>query len=166
MDNIDVNVVKTVYIDNKLKKIYKDFESYSELSELKCGDVAQDFFDQIFPILWTQGELKMTNKQLGERFGYAESTIEKRVRILDRANLIVRTQNSYYDKTTQKWCTTRTITLDPIFSARLSKELSLEPKSKIKSTSEEPVEIIEPFTDDINPDDFEHGFVFRGRRSR
>lgn len=134
--NDAVKVVKTVYVDSKLKKIYQDFDSYKALENMKTGDVTQDFFDLLFPILWISGSLDMTNKAIGERFGYAESTIEKRLRLLDRVGLIVRNQSSFYDTKRDKWQTTRVITLDPIFCANLSKELKIAPKSSVKIENE------------------------------
>lgn len=169
MDNKDdIKIIKTVYIDNKLKKIYQDFDAYSELENLKAGDVTQDFFDQIFPILWTQGEIKMTNKELGERFGYAESTIEKRVRLLDRVGLITRHLDSYFDSKADKWRTSRTITLDPVFSTMLTKKLKIEPKSRVKM--EEKVEVKENKSvtkaeNSVQPEKEKQKFVFsRGNR--
>lgn len=134
--NEAVKVVKTVYVDSKLKKIYQEFDSYKALENMKTGDVTQDFFDLLFPILWISGSLDMTNKAIGERFGYAESTIEKRLRLLDRVGLIVRNQSSFYDTKRDKWQTTRVITLDPIFCANLSKRLKMEPKSIVKIENE------------------------------
>lgn len=134
--NEAVKVVKTIYVDSKLKKIYQEFDSYKSLENMETGDVTQDFFDLLFPILWISGSLDMTNKAIGERFGYAESTIEKRMRLLDRVGLIVRNQSSFYDTKRNKWQTTRVITLDPIFCANLSKKLKMEPKSSVKIENE------------------------------
>ncbi len=124
------------YIDTKLRKIYKEYEEYQELS-----DTAKQLFDQIFPILWVEGNLNRTNEYLGSRFGYQKSTIEKKLRQMERSHLIYRNIVRTKDDTTGRWTTQRDITLDDVFKSKLAAALKLLPKGYVKEELEE--EIIE-----------------------
>lgn len=110
-----------VYINNKLKKIYEETSNYQDLKEAE-----RDFFDQIFNILWLSGEMNLTNKFIAERFGYSPSTIEKKLRRIERANLIYRQISRFKDEN-ERWQTLRIITLDPVFKNFLLEKLKFKP---------------------------------------
>lgn len=142
--------VSEVVINNKLKKLYQEYGGYQELNEADQG-----FFDQVFTILWVNDEINLTNKYLGERFGYSNSTIEKKLRRLERAGLIIRFINRFYEK--NKWNTNRKINLDPNVKMLIMKGLNRLPKSIEEESvpkpavateveQEEPVNVVsEPF---------------------
>lgn len=132
---MEKTVSRTVFIDNKLKKIYKEFDSYQELDE-----ATQNFFDQIFNILWIQETMNLKNSYLAERFGYSESTIQKKLKRLEEVNLITRQINRSQEPT-GVWITTRIVSLDPFIKAEISSKLKLLPKGlevvETVNTSEE-----------------------------
>lgn len=141
-----VRVERTIFVDNKLKKIYKQYAGYSELLEEKAGEAYQDFFDQLFLMIWTapDGILKMSNRDIGQYLGYAVSTIEKRKRALERHGLILRKVNRVYDNKQDRWTSAQELTLDPNLVAMMLKGLGLLPKSIASSTVAEPKEEEEP----------------------
>lgn len=65
--------------------IYKDFAAYQELSP---GD--KKFFDKLFDYLIYYGEISWSNNKLCELLGENESTLEKRLKRLEQAQLILR----------------------------------------------------------------------------
>lgn len=114
----EVKVVKTVFVDHKIKKIYAQTDSYQSLNESDMN-----FFDAIFPVLWINGPVSYSNEFFGERFGYAKSTIEKKLRKIERAGLIVRDLTNNLDHDTGKWNTIRIISLDPFLKTRILRDL-------------------------------------------
>ncbi len=94
---------------NTLRGVYQDLEAYQRLCEED-----RRFFDNLFILLLFNESKIYSNKYLSQRFNIPVSTIEKRVRRLDRANLIKRkVENELKDN--EKWITTaRTIELDPV----------------------------------------------------
>ena len=132
MQNQSVKVERTIYVDNKLKKIYQNFDEYQDVNEAD-----QEFFDGLFPVLWLDGHLNMPNKYLAERFGYQVTTIEKKLRKLERAHLIYRVVKRNKDDNTGKWNTTRDIFLDSVLQSRLTAELKLIPAGMAKAPEPE-----------------------------
>ncbi len=124
----EVKVIRTVYVDNKLKRIYKEYEGYISLSEEKTGEALQDFFDQIFLMIWTSrdGILHDSNKEIGRALGYKESTIEKKMRALERHDLIYRKVSRYMED--NRWKSKRDTTLNPGLISLMMKGLKLLPK--------------------------------------
>lgn len=114
-----------VYINNKLKKIYQETSNYQDL-----GEAERDFFDQIFNILWLSGEMNLTNKYIAERFGYSPSTIEKKLRRIERSNLIYRQISRFKDEN-ERWQTLRIIILDPVFKNFLLEKLKFKPAGAV-----------------------------------
>lgn len=91
------------------RSIYKDIPEY-----LGLGEEDRKFFDNLFILLLFNEDKAYSNKYLSQRFSIPLSTIEKRIRRLDRANLIKRkVVNELVDNS--KWITKeRTIELDPV----------------------------------------------------
>lgn len=141
MQKNNVNVERTVYVDNKLKKIYQNYDEYQLINEAD-----QEFFDQLFSILWIEGHLNKKNEYLGARFGYQKSTIEKKLRHLERAHLIYRDVVRKHDDITGRWTTDRDIFLDEIFKAKLSKDLKLAPAGLVSMPEPQSEEEIEEDT--------------------
>ena len=119
-----------VYINNKLKKIYQETSNYQDLKEAE-----RDFFDQIFNVLWISGEMNLTNKYIAERFGYSPSTIEKKLRRIERANLIYRQISRFKDEN-DRWQTLRIITLDPVLKNFLLEKLKFKPAGVLAAVEE------------------------------
>lgn len=97
---------------------YKQFPQYKDLSKEE-----QSFFDRIFPYLLVNGEIKDSDDALAAALGIPKSTIEKRLRALDNAKLIVRSHKRQNKGTVENpvWrITDRTIilnrTLFPFFN--------------------------------------------------
>lgn len=93
---------------NKYKEIYSNLDCYKELRESD-----QEFFDNLFLLLlFKDANNELSNKFLSKRLDMPESTIEKRLRRLERAHLIIR----YIAKTKKDdyWITFRSIKLDSI----------------------------------------------------
>lgn len=111
-------IINEVIVDNKLKKIYMELNGYQELSEAE-----QNFFDQIFTILWFDEKLEHSNKYLAERLKYSESTVEKRFKALANNNLVTRELHRSKDPVTCRWETKRKILLDPFVRSFISKKL-------------------------------------------
>ena len=99
-----------------------EFDSYLELNEAE-----QNFFDQIFNILWFDEKIEHHNKYLAERLGYSVSTIEKRFRKLDNVRLIYRELYRTKNPVNGKWETNRTIKLDPFVRSNIAKKLKMVP---------------------------------------
>lgn len=156
MEKSSIRIEKTIVISNKLKKIYENHSAYQKLNESD-----QDFFDSFFSILWFDGKCEYTNKYIGERLGYAQSTIEKKIRRLDAAGLIHREQVKKYSVEDECWLTDRTITLDPFFSVYIKSKLNMaeELKEEKKKIDDEDVSFLddEDETEEFKP-------VLRGRR--
>ena len=159
MEKVSVRVEKTVVISNKLKKIYEHHSAYQSLNESD-----QDFFDSFFSILWFDGKCTYTNKYIGERLGYAQSTIEKKIRRLDSAGLIHREQNKRYSVPDGCWLTDRTITLDPFFNVYIKEKLNFAEslKEENKKAAAEDDEDLSFLDDDEEEESFNP--VLRGRR--
>ena len=115
---------KIIEIDNKFKKIYRDFAEYQALKE-----VEQNFFDSIFPILWFEDKTNYKNKYYAQKFNYSESYIEKLIRKLSNNFLIYREFFKKKDDVTLCWTTERTISLDPTFKSRIAQALKLVPST-------------------------------------
>ena len=131
-------IINEIIVDNKLKKIYMEFDGYQELNEAE-----QNFFDQIFNILWFDDKIEHHNKYLAERLGYSVSTIEKRFRRLDSVKLIYRELYRTKNPVNGKWETNRTIKLDPFIRSEIARKLKLVPadlKPVEEAKPEEPVE--------------------------
>ena len=67
------------------KFLYKDLEAYEKLS-----DADQVFFDKLFSYLIYYGEINWSNRKLCDMTGENESTLEKRLKRLEKATLITR----------------------------------------------------------------------------
>lgn len=119
--------------DNRLKKIYSEYPGYKELEE---ND--QLLFDNIFPIIWVNEKISMSNKSLGAKYGYAESTMEKRLRKFENASLIIR--EVVRECVDGVWTSHRTIELDSRLYQLMLSGLKLKPKR------------IEAMTDSISED--------------
>lgn len=132
------------YINNKLRRIYKEYEEYQELS-----DTAKQLFDQLFSILWVEEKLDRTNEYLASRFGYQKSTIEKKLRQMERSHLIYRSIMRRRDELTGRWTTHRDITLDDVFKSKLTSALKLYPTAYIKQETEKIEENIENVEEDL-----------------
>ncbi len=126
------------YNETKLRKIYKEYEEYQELS-----DTAKQLFDQLFPVLWIEEKIDRTNEYLASRFGYQKSTIEKKLRQMERSHLIYRSIIRRRDDLTGRWTTHRDITLDDVFKCKISSALKLIPKGYAKQETEKIEENIE-----------------------
>lgn len=87
--------------------IYKDFESYMELSSSD-----QLFFDKLFDVLIYYGQINWSNKKISELLGESESTLEKRLNRLEKSQLILRETSKQCEY--GKWRTVeRLIRLNP-----------------------------------------------------
>ena len=64
---------------------YKDFASYQSLSP---GD--QEFFDFLFNVLIVSGKINWSNEKLSSIINTPESTVEKRLKRVETAGLIIR----------------------------------------------------------------------------
>ncbi len=122
MQNFYGSNERTGFVNNKLKKIYQEYEEYQLISQPD-----QELFDQIFSILWVEGHLNKKNEYLAQRFGYGKSTIEKKLRHMERAHLIYRDVLRKCDSETGRWTTERDIFLDEVFKSRLANDLKLKP---------------------------------------
>lgn len=71
--------------------IYKDFVAYQELSP---GD--QLFFDKLFDYLIYYGEINWSNSKICVALGETESTLEKRLKRVEEARLILRETSKQY----------------------------------------------------------------------
>lgn len=159
-------IINEVIVDNKLKKIYMEFDSYLELNEAE-----QNFFDQIFNILWFDEKIEHHNKFLAERLGYSVSTIEKRFRKLDRVKLIYRELYRIKNPVNGAWETNRIIKLDPFVRSEIAKKLKLIPSDLVIEAKgpveepvalevhEEPVQAVEPIKQKKNKTGFNFGKV-------
>ena len=129
-------IINEVVVDNKLKKIYQEFGGYQDLNEAE-----QNFFDQIFNLLWFNEKLEHTNKYLAERLGYSVSTIEKRFKAISNAKLITRELHPMKDPVTNRWETKRIIMLDPFIRSIITKKIKPVPADVAMPTGihEEPV---------------------------
>lgn len=154
----EVKVVKTVYIDNKLKKIYQECSGYKNLNEAN-----QMFFDQFFFLLWVNGPISFTNRYIGERLGYAESTIEKKLRKLDSEGLIRRNYEKKYIVEIGGWNTSRIISLDPFIEGYIKKKMKLSyEEQQAKKPIEEKIEIEEQQASEV--EEPEEKFVYKQRK--
>lgn len=96
------------------KQIYMEFKEYQELRESD-----QAFFDSLFILLYLKDiNQEFSNKYLSSRLGMPVSTVEKRLRRLERAHLIMRFIARFKNKDGY-WTTGRTIKLDNITFAFL-----------------------------------------------
>ena len=138
---------------DKLKKIYMVDDGYQELK-----DEDKTFFDRIFTLLWINEDIFYSNKYLALKFGYGESTIEKKLRKIERSFLIYR--EVYREQQNGKWISQRRITLDPTLKAKLYKKLNLIPSEEPK---EEAAEQVEEVTNKNNND---MEFIPNYRRNR
>lgn len=130
--------MQEVSSNNKLKKIYSQYDGYHELIESD-----QLFFDQIFNLLWIDDEISHSNKTLGQHFGYATSTIEKKLRRIEASGLIIRdVQSRYFDNETQQWLTIRKIFLAPIIKSMLVNNLNMLPKALQKLARQEALKVV------------------------
>lgn len=115
---------------DKLKKIYMVDDGYQELSE---DDKL--FFDRLFTILWISEDCFYSNKFFAARFVIGESTVEKKLRRLERNHLILR--EIYRENNNGKWQSQRRITLDPTIKAQLYKQLNLINKEEAAADASE-----------------------------
>ena len=89
--------------------VYTDFEEYINLSD---GD--KEFFDKLFKYLIYYGEINWSNKKLSELLGTSESTLEKRLKRLEKSQLILRETSKQCEY--GKWRTVdRIIRLNPFY---------------------------------------------------
>lgn len=88
---------------------YKDLIDYVNLSE---GD--KYCFDKLFNVLIFQGSINWSNQKLANILGEKESTLEKRLKRLEQARLIVRDANKIRDEFGIWHTVDRTIKLNPV----------------------------------------------------
>ena len=119
---------------DKLKKIYMIDDGYQELS-----DEDKSFFDRLFTLLWISDDVFYSNEYLAIKFSMGKSTIEKRLRRMERAFLIHR--EIYRENNNGKWTSQRRITLDVTLKAKILKKLNMIPSESV-SEPEEPEVII------------------------
>lgn len=94
---------------SEFKSIYVDIPEYQELREED-----RKFFDNLFILLLFNEEKAYSNKYLSQRFSIPLSTIEKRIKRLDRAKLIKRKVVNELQEN-GRWLTKeRTIELDSV----------------------------------------------------
>lgn len=91
----------------KFKETYEQFEEYQNLQK---ND--KKFFDNLFLLLVVSTNVEYTNKFLSYRFNMPISTVEKRLKRLEWAHLIVRSVIRI-KKEDKYWVSVRTIHLDP-----------------------------------------------------
>lgn len=91
----------------KFKETYEQFEEYQNLQN---ND--KKFFDNLFLLLVVSTNVEYTNKFLSYRFNMPISTVEKRLKRLEWAHLIVRSVIRI-KKEDKYWVSVRTIHLDP-----------------------------------------------------
>lgn len=117
---------------NDLKVIYQDIPEYVNLREED-----KRFFDNLFILLLFNEDKVYSNKYLSQRFKIPLSTLEKRIRRLDRAHLIKRkTVNELVDN--EKWLTiSRTLELDPVTFAFVKARTE---EAKIQAARQEALE--------------------------
>lgn len=132
---------RRVYIDNKRKRVYKHHAGYQELNEAD-----QEFFDEIFEVLWFNETISLSNAEIGEKYGFSPSTVQKKLKRCQEQGLVHRKLNTVQDPNTGRYSSEREISLDPMFKAWLMKELRLQPKGL--EVIPEPV--IEEADDEIN----------------
>ena len=110
---------------NSFQSIYQDMQAYKNL---RAGD--QEFFDALFLPLLVYGDLTWSNEEIALNLKKDEgaepipiSTVEKRLRRLKEAKLIVRWNKRYQDKKNGVWITTeRHLRLDPVLFVFMSIE--------------------------------------------
>lgn len=88
---------------------YKDLIDYVNLTE---GD--KYCFDKLFNVLIFQGTINWSNQKLANILGEKESTLEKRLKRLEQARLIVRDANKIRDEFGIWHTVDRTIKLNPV----------------------------------------------------
>lgn len=91
----------------KFKETYEQLEEYQNLQN---ND--KKFFDNLFLLLVVSTNVEYTNKFLSFRFNMPISTVEKRLKRLEWAHLIVRSVIRI-KKEDKYWVSVRTIHLDP-----------------------------------------------------
>lgn len=117
----------------KFIKTYGRKTEYLEMSEL-----ARQLFDSfIFPNLWLHGIIKDTNKKLGELTNLSESTVEKKLRELDRKGFITRTLERDYDQDLKLWTSRRTIELHPEIKKMLLLQFNVKPIAVLEAEFKE-----------------------------
>lgn len=129
----EVNIMQQqLIIDSKLKKIYSKYDGYKALKEEPNSEALILFFEQIFILTWfaEKNEIWMSNKDIGRKTGYAESTIEKKLRALERCKLIFREIQRFFSN--GRWQSVRRITLEASLIAMMYKELNLTPKNTVR----------------------------------
>lgn len=108
--------------NTRYQKIYSRHEGYRGASKL-----GKDLFDSfIFPILWVEKSINFSNKLIAEKTGLSESTIEKKIRELDRKELIIRDTFTYKHRESDHWRTERTISLHPNIVKMVCRDLKIE----------------------------------------
>ena len=88
---------------------YKDLISYINLSD---GD--KTCFDKLFNVLIFQGSINWSNQKLALVVGENESTLEKRLKRLEKAQLIIRDANKIRDEFGRWHTVDRVIKLNPV----------------------------------------------------
>lgn len=137
---------------DKLKKIYMVDDGYQELV-----DDDKAFFDRLFTLLWINDDIFFSNEYLASKFGIGKSTVEKKLRRIERANLIYR--EIYREFNNGKWTSQRRITLDSTLKAIILKRLNMIPSESVKEP-EAPETII---NNNIVNNTFEPSFKRRNR---
>lgn len=110
---------------DKLKKIYMVDDGYQELA-----DDDKAFFDRLFTLLWINDDIFFSNEYLASKFCIGKSTVEKKLRRIERANLIYR--EIYRENNNGKWTSQRRITLDSTLKALILKKLNMIPSEKVQ----------------------------------
>ena len=110
---------------NDYKAVYELLPEYQAL-HIEADKV---FFDNIFLCLLIDKVVVRSNKELAARFNMSESTLEKRLKRLEDAKLIIRSnvkthENGYWE------VLERAIELDPFTFAKI-KEQALREKAKL-----------------------------------
>lgn len=141
-DSAVVEVKRTIVINNKHKRVYKEHAGYILLNEAD-----QDFFDSLFPILWFNGESRFSNQFIGEKYGYSPSTVQKKLKRCQEQGLIYRQMITTQNEDTGRYTTDRVLMLDPSFKTWMMKELKLLPKGMTCEPEEAAEEIMEAISE-------------------
>lgn len=109
---------------DKFTKAYSTLVEYRKLS-----NTCQKFFDGfLFPVLWSQKEINYSNETIAKLSGLSVSTIEKKIRELDRAGLVVRELKRFYDNEKNLWQSSRLLSLTPLIISCMMNSLHIQSK--------------------------------------
>lgn len=127
----------------KFRETYQQFEEYQGL---QSGD--KKFFDNLFLLLVVSTNVEYTNKYLSIRFNTPISTVEKRLKRLEWAHMIVRSVIRI-KKEDKYWISVRTIHLDPKTFAFINVAMAPIEFSAHKTKEKEEIKPIEEPKEEI-----------------